>query len=325
MAFSKNNGQRYRSFSGYLKEIFGCRVHKISLDGGFTCPNRDGTRGIGGCIYCNNEGFSYNTARVRRPLEEQIEQGIEYMRRRFRADKFIAYFQAYSSTYAPLEKLKNTYDLVKSHSEIVGLFISTRPDCVPDPVLDLIASYRGKYLTWLELGLQSSSDFTLEKLNRSHTVAEFSSAVTRAKTRGIPVTAHVILGLPGETRKEMLETADFLAGLGVEGVKIHALHLVKNTLLAEKYLARPFPLLSLDDYASLVCDFLERIPPDAVVQRIAVDISRDMLVAPEWCVYKSRTAVAIQEELDRRNSRQGLLFGDPAQAHAADYGAGGHT
>jgi len=302
------DGKRYRTFSGYLKEIFGCRVHKISLDAGFSCPNRDGTRGWGGCIYCNNEGFSYHTARGRPSLREQLESGIAYMRRRFRARKFIAYFQAFSSTYAPLEKLRETYDIVRSYPEIAGLFISTRPDCLPEEVLELVSSYQDDYLTWLELGLQSASDRTLERINRGHTVAEFTAAVAASRAHGLPVCAHVILGLPGETRKQMLETARYLGEVGVQGIKIHALHLVKNTPLAEDYALRPFKLLTLEEYASLVCDFLERIPPDVVVQRLAVDVPQEVLVGPRWCVHKMKTVEAIEAELQRRDSFQGMLL-----------------
>ncbi|MEA1996977.1 MAG: TIGR01212 family radical SAM protein [Gemmatimonadota bacterium] len=312
MADSGNDRKRYRSFSSYLKQIFGCRVHKVSLDAGFTCPNRDGTRGTGGCVYCNNTGFSYNTARGPGSLEEQLERGMAYMRKRFRAEKFIAYFQAFSSTYASIGRLKAAYDSIRPFPEIAGLFISTRPDCVEDEVLELISSYRVSYLTWLELGLQSANDLTLKRINRGHTVSDFTDAVTRAGMHGLPVCAHVILGLPGEGPKEMLDTAMLLAECGVQGVKVHALHLVKNTPLAERYIARPFPLLSLREYISVTCDFLERIPPDMVVQRLGVDVPRDMLVAPEWCARKHETVSAIEDELEGRNSRQGKLFGDTA-------------
>jgi uncharacterized protein len=305
-----HDGKRYRTFSGYLQQLFGCRVHKVSLDAGFTCPNRDGTRGIGGCIFCNNEGFSYNTARSTPPLIRQLEEGMDYMRRRFGAGKFIAYFQAYSSTYDNPPLLRQAYDTITAYPEIVGLFISTRPDCVPEEVLDLIAGYRDRYLTWLELGLQTADEATLQHLNRGHTVEEFSDAVSRAARRNIPVFAHVILGLPGETRKQVLATADFLARQRVQGVKVHALHILRNTPLAESWAREPFDLLTLEEYAGLACDFLERIPPDVVVQRIGVDVPRRLLVAPEWCAAKQRTVAAVERELERRDSRQGLLSGE---------------
>ena len=306
------HGKRYRTFNSYLKETFGCRVHKVSLDAGFTCPNRDGTCGSGGCIYCSNEGFSYNTRRGVPPLTEQLRQGIDYMGRRFHAGKFIAYFQAYSSTYAPLARLKKTYDTIRAFPEIVGLFISTRPDCLSEEVLDLIETYREDYPVWLELGLQSASDATLERINRGHTVADFTDSATRAARRGLPVCAHVILGLPGERKRRVLKTAELLAGLRIPGVKIHALHVLKNTRLAAEYAARPFALLEMQQYAALVCDFLERLPPETVVQRLAVDVPKNELVEPQWCLQKQQTMAAIEAELERRDGFQARLFRDPA-------------
>ncbi len=310
MSFHFYHGKRYRTFNTYLKETFGCRVHKVSLDAGFTCPNRDGTCGTGGCIYCSNKGFSYNTRKGVPPLTEQLKQGIDYMHRRFHASKFIAYFQAYSSTYAPLNHLKKTYDTIRSFPEIVGLFISTRPDCLSEAVLDLIETYREDYLIWIELGLQSASDDTLRRINRGHTVADFIDAATRAARHELPVCAHVILGLPWETKREILKTAELLTRLRAPGVKIHALHILKNTRLASEYAARPFALLEMQQYAALVCDFLERVPPEAVVLRLAVDVPENKLVEPQWCLRKQETMVAIEAELERRNSFQGRLSRD---------------
>ena len=303
-------GKRYRTFNSYLREIFGCRVHKVSLDAGFTCPNRDGTCGTGGCIYCDNDGFSYNTARGPAPLAEQLEAGLHHMRRRFGAEKFIAYFQAFSSTYAPPDRLKETYDIIRRYPEIVGLFVSTRPDCLDEAALALLASYREQYLTWLELGLQSASDSTLKRINRGHSVADFREAVSRAADHGLPVCAHVILGLPGESEKEMLATAGLLAGLKVQGVKIHLLHILTGTLLAKQFAEQPFHLLGPEEYAGLAADFLERLPPGVVVQRVAVDVPRDRLVGPVWCADKRAAVAAVDRELERRGSCQGALFGD---------------
>jgi len=310
MSFQFYHGKRYRTFNSYLKDTFGCRVHKVSLDAGFTCPNRDGTCGRGGCIYCSNEGFSYNTRKGVPPLAEQLRQGIDYMRRRFRAEKFIAYFQAYSSTHGPPARLKKIYDTIRRFPEIAGLFISTRPDCLSEEVLELIETYREDYLVWLELGLQSATDTTLRRINRGHTVADFTDAVTRAARRGLPVCAHVILGLPGETKCEILKTAELLATLHIPGVKIHALHILKNTRLASEYEDKPFALLEMQQYASLVCDFLERVPSEAIIQRLAVDAPKEELVGPQWCLRKQETVAAIEAELEKRDSFQGRLFRD---------------
>ncbi|MEA2062614.1 MAG: TIGR01212 family radical SAM protein [Gemmatimonadota bacterium] len=310
-------GKRYYSFNSYLKEKFGCRVHRVSVDAGFSCPNRDGTTGTAGCIFCSNEGFSFNTGRTGglAPVAEQLESGIRFMRKRFRAQKFIAYFQAFSSTYAPPEELKKIYDNIKLFPNIVGLFIGTRPDCVPDEVLDLIASYRDgeKYLTWIEYGLQSARDDTLRRIGRGHTVADFTDAAARTRERGIGICAHVILGLPGETRQDMLSTAGYLCRTRVDGVKLHALHVLKGTPLAEEYARRRVELPDLDDYACLACDFLERLDSGMVVMRLAPSARPSSLVAPAWCASTREGAAAVEAEMERRNSWQGkLLGGNPA-------------
>ncbi|MCE5272992.1 TIGR01212 family radical SAM protein [bacterium] len=303
--------KRYRTYSGYLKELFGCRVHKISLDAGFTCPNRDGVRGTGGCIFCNNEGFSYNTARAVTDLDLQLEQGRDHMRRRFGAARFIAYFQAYSSTYAPLDTLRRLFDHALAGPDMAGLAVSTRPDCVPDEVLDLLAGYSSRVLVWLELGLQSANDSSLARLNRCHTVADFTDAAQRAAGRGIPVAAHVILGLPGEGRDEMLATARYLADLNVAGLKLHALHVLRGTALAALNAAEPVRLLGLEEYAALAADFLEHTRPEVVIQRLAADAPRRELIAPDWCLRKLETVNAVEMELERRDSFQGSALSGP--------------
>ncbi len=305
------DNKRYRSYSGYLKELFGCRVHKISLDAGFTCPNRDGSRGTGGCIYCNNDGFSYNTARAVTDLDLQLEQGRAHMRRRFGAGKFIAYFQAYSSTYAPVEKLRSLFDRALDGPDMAGLAVSTRPDCVPDAVLDLLAVYSARTLVWLELGLQSACDSSLARLNRCHTVEDFTDAARRAAARGLPVAAHVILGLPGEGRDQMLTTARYLSGLKVAGLKLHALHVLRGTALAAQHAEEPVRLLSLEEYAALAVDFLEHTRPEVVIQRLAADAPRSELIAPDWCLRKLETVNAVERELERRNSFQGSALSGP--------------
>jgi len=308
--FPGPDGKRYRTFSSYLKSRFACRVHKISLDAGFTCPTRDGTKGTAGCTYCNNESFSFNTGPGSASAARQLESGMDSMRKRFRAEKFIAYFQAFSNTYAPVERLKAIYDNIRNFPEIVGLFIGTRPDCVPDPVLDLIASYREEYLTWIEYGLQSSCEATLKRIGRGHGAAEFADAVVRTHARGIEVCAHVILGLPGESRSDMLATAEYLGRVRVEGLKLHVLHVLKNTPLAAEYAKRPFPLLSLEEYAALACDFLERIPPETILLRLAASAPKAQLVGPEWCASKYKAQAAVEAELECRDSCQGRLFRD---------------
>jgi len=309
--------KRYRSFNRYLREIFGCRVWKIPLDAGFTCPNRDGGVGFGGCIYCGPRGSGTGAYKNGVPLGKQIKAGIESGKRRFGQCKFIAYFQAFTNTYARPERLKSLYDEALSHQEIVGLSIGTRPDCAPDEVLDLLEEYAGRCYLWVEYGLQSAQDKTLEIINRGHNVAQFVDAVKRTRGRGINICAHIILGLPGETKEEMMATADLLASLELEGIKIHPLYVLEGTKLAEMYERGTFRLLELDEYVSLVCDFLERLPPGLVIQRLTGDAPRDLLVAPPWSLEKMVVLGKIDAELERRGSYQGMRWsslapkGDP--------------
>lgn len=297
--------KRYRSFSRYLREIFGCRVQKIPLDAGFTCPNRDG-RGFGGCIYCGPRGSGTGAYENGVPLGEQIRAGIESGKRRFGKCKFIAYFQAFTNTYAPPERLKSLYDEALRHQEVVGLSIGTRPDCAPHEVLELLEEYARRCHFWVEYGLQSAHDYTLELINRGHDIAQFVDAVERTKGRGINICAHIILGLPGETKEEMMATADLVASLELEGIKIHSLYVLKGTKLAEIYQRGEFRLLELEEYVSLVCDFLERLPPDMVIQRLTGEAPRDLLVAPRWSREKMAVLGKIDTELEQRGSYQGI-------------------
>ncbi len=300
--------KRYRSFASYLRETFGCRVQKIGLDAGFTCPNRDGTCGVGGCSYCDNASFSHHSSATTPPiaLEQQLACGIENMAQRYQEIRFIAYFQAFTSTHAPLEDLHRAYEVIRRFPEIVGLFISTRPDCVSEQVLRLIASYRDDYLTWLELGLQSANDKTLRQINRGHNSADFSRAVERAHEYGLPVCAHIILGLPGETWDTMLATADFLTAHKIESVKIHCLHVMEGTRLADQWRAGEVKLLEQQEYVLLACNFLEHLVPEVIIQRLAVDVKGNGLLGPLWCGRgKQETIRMIELELEHRGSRQG--------------------
>ncbi|MCD6507199.1 TIGR01212 family radical SAM protein [Candidatus Poribacteria bacterium] len=298
-------GRRYRSFSAYLKEQFGCRVHKVTVDAGFTCPNRDGTLGRGGCVYCDSFGSGSGAHSKGISVSEQVKAGIEWARRRYKAKKFIVYFQAFTNTYAPIDKLKEIYDEGIDHPDVIGISIGTRPDCVPDQVLDLIRSYAERMMVWLELGLQSANVETLRRINRGHGVAEFVDAVLRAKRYRINVCAHVIIGLPREGPEDFEETANLLAALQIEGVKIHSLYIPKDSALARDYLAGHVRLMDREEYVRSVCDFLELLPPHTVIQRLTGETSADRLLAPDWVLDKRRTIEMIEEELERRGSAQG--------------------
>jgi len=297
--------KRYYPFSEYLKERFGCKVYKVTIDAGFTCPNRDGKLGWEGCTYCNNRGFSANTRRTPAPIHEQVEQGMAFMRKRYKAEKFIAYFQAYTNTYAPTDTLRSYYDAALVFDDIVALSIGTRPDCVPEPVLDLIDGYQETHEVWVEYGLQSIHDSTLCRVNRGHDYATFLDALERTKRRGLKVCIHVIIGLPGESHVDMMATAQAVSRMDIDSLKIHLMHVLRNTPLEKEWAEGRFTALEFDEYVSLVCDFLEYIPPEVSIQRLTADGPRSILLAPTWATEKRRTLAAIDAELKRRGSHQG--------------------
>jgi len=298
--------KRYNAFSDELKRIFGCKVQRISVDAGFTCPNRDGTLDREGCIFCGGSGSGAYSIRPDLSVAAQVEDGKEIMRRKYRAERFIAYFQAYSNTYGSVERLSALFGEALSVPGVVGIIVATRPDCLPDDVLDYLARLGEETYLWLELGLQSIHDKSLAFINRRHDYACFVDARKRALARKIRVCAHVILGIPGESREEMLAMAGALNLLGIEGVKLHLLHVMKGTRLAEMHGQGEVPLLDRDGYAGLVCDFLELLDPSVLIHRLTGDGGRDNLVAPLWSLNKFEVLNLIDAELERRNSRQGL-------------------
>ena len=311
-------GNRYNSFNQTLRQVFQARVYKVGLRADFTCPNRDGAVAVGGCIYCNNASHTPLTYRARTSIREQMEQGIEALAKRHRAERFIAYFQSYSNTYGSAAKLERLYREALGLPGVVGLSISTRPDCLPDDVLDLLRDLARETYLWLELGLESMHDKTLEWVNRGHGVAHFQDAVARAKARGLRVCAHVILGFPTETREEMLETPDFLARLGVDGVKLHNLHVIKNTVLEKLYRRGEFSLLSREETISLVVDFLERLSPAVVIHRLTGETYRALTVAPAWSPNKIGMHTEILRALQARDTWQGRLYGQSEPQHVME-------
>ena len=302
--------QRYNDFNTYLRDLFGCRVQKITVDAGLTCPNRDGTLASGGCIYCNVRGSGTGAHAKGQSVLQQLINGKKSLARRYQAKKFIAYFQSFSNTYAPLPVLKRLYEEALSVEGIVGLSVGTRPDCVDEPVLDLLQNYAQHHLVWVEYGLQSAHDKTLALINRGHDVQCFIDAVEKTKNRGIKICAHVILGLPRETRKEMLHTAETIQKLGIDGVKLHLLYVVKGTRLESLYRRGEFKCLEQQKYVDLVCDFLERMPPGMVIQRLTGDPHPEELIAPAWSLKKAETLELIRKTLEKRDSWQGKYVQD---------------
>jgi len=301
--------QRYNAFSEELKRVFGCRVQRLSVDAGFTCPNRDGSVGVDGCLFCGGKGSGSFGILHGAGVAEQLEHAKEVMVRKYKAARFIAYFQSYSNTYAPIDRLRALYDEALSVPDVVGLIVGTRPDCLPEETLDLLAGYARRCYFWLELGLQSPLDRTLAAIGRGHDIASFNAAVDGCRQRGIRVCAHLILGLPGESREEMLSGAEFLNRSGVAGVKIHLLHVMSGTRLADRYRAGEVRMLDRDEYVGLVCDFLERLDPGIVVQRLTGDGNRQDLIAPLWSLAKFEVLNCIDNELKRRGTRQGSQSG----------------
>ncbi len=295
-----------RTLGRELLERHGERVHKIAIHAGFTCPNRDGTVGRGGCTFCNNVSFSPNARRVV-PIPEQIAAGRRVIRKRTGARKYLAYFQAYTNTHGrSLEELAALYGLALAEPDVIGLSVGTRPDCVPDPVLDLLAGYQARgYEVWLELGLQSAWDVTLARVNRGHGFAAYRSAVQRAHARGLRVCTHLILGLPGEGLPHARTTLAQVVDLGVEGLKFHPLHVVRHTMLAHQWRRGQYRPLTLREYVAQVVDLLERTPPEVVIHRVTGTAGTDVLLAPAWCAHKWIVINAIVEAFRSRGTRQG--------------------
>lgn len=300
--------KRYNLFSEQLKKRFGGRVHKISVDAGMACPNRNDTRSQPGCLFCDPGGSGAVGIERSLPVADQVEQGKEVMVRKYKAKQFLAYFQPFSNTNAPVDDLRQLYDAALSVDGVVGLSVGTRPDCLPEDVVALLEEYHRRTYFWLELGLQSIHDATLETLRRGHDYAAFLAAYRAAKEKGLRVCVHVILGLPGEDRRSMLETADEMARLKVDGIKIHLMHVLKGTRLGDLYERGEFAVLSQDDYVGLAADFIERLYPETTIHRLTGDGPRDTLLAPLWSLNKWEVLNAIDACLEQRNSRQGSCY-----------------
>jgi radical SAM protein (TIGR01212 family) len=299
------NDKPYRLLSAHLKQRFGTRVHKISVDAGFGCPNRAGGRLQTGCLFCDPQGSGATGIERQLSVAEQIEHGKEVMTRKYKAGCFVAYFQPFSNTYAPVESLRKLYDQALAVPDVVGLAVGTRPDCLPEDVLDLLTEYHHRTYFWLELGLQSSHDTTLSYLKRGHDYATFLTAYRAAKQRGLRVCVHIILGLPGESREDILATVAEMSRLKVDGIKLHLLHVLDGTPLGDLYQQGKVPILGMDEYVGLAVDVLERLPGETLIHRLTGDGPREQLLAPLWSLNKWEVLNAIDAEMARRGSRQG--------------------
>ncbi len=301
----RSAGLRYFAYNFFLRRRFGRRVQKVSVDAGFTCPNVDGTVAVGGCTFCDNRSFSPSRRLQRQSIAEQIDEGIRRLKRRYDCDDFMAYFQPATNTYAPVERLRPLYEQAISHPKVVALAIGTRPDCVPDDVLDLLAELAQRIHLSIEYGLQTIHNRSLDWMNRGHHYDAFLDAVERSRGRGFEICAHVILGLPGESPDDMLATAKELARLRIDSVKIHNLYAVKDTPLADQVARGEVTLMGRDEYVRTVVDFLELLPPETVVERVSGEAPPDYFVAPTWCLDKPSVRAAIQHELETRDTWQG--------------------
>ena len=297
--------RRYNGFGQYMKDLYGEPVYKVNVDAGFTCPNRDGSIATGGCIYCNNDSFRPSACTSSVSLGQQIEKGIPYLRSRYGAEKFIVYFQPFTNTYASVEILEKLYREALSHPGVVGLAIGTRPDCVDDEKIALLEAIAQNSFILVEYGLQSIYDRTLAFINRGHDYACFTNAVARTAGKGVHIGAHIILGFPTETRDQMLGMADELSRQPIEFLKIHQLQVVKDTALADLYARQPFATFGYQEYIELLADFLERLSPEVVLQRLFAAAPDDILIAPVW----NKTRSELLRDLDLFMEQQGGFQG----------------
>lgn len=304
--FFNETDKRYNQYSAHLKNKFGVKVYKVTLDAGFSCPNRNGELSEGGCIFCDDGGSFSQAHSNLLSIEEQVEVGVKTLGEKFKAKKFMSYFQAFSNTYKPVSELEKIYKSALKHPDIVGLSIGTRPDCVDDEKLKLISEFKDDYYTWIEYGLQSIHNKTLKAINRGHDFDCFLKAYGKSKEVGLNVCAHVILNLPGETKDDMLKTAEKLAELKVDGVKIHMLCALQGTKLSNMYENKEISFMSEEDYIQTVCDFLEILPAETTIHRLAGNGLGKDLIAPSWLGKKFGCLNNIDRELERRNSYQGI-------------------
>jgi radical SAM protein (TIGR01212 family) len=301
----------FNDYSSWFKKKFDQRVQKISIDAGFTCPNRDGSKAWGGCTYCNNDTFNPFYCEPSKSVTQQLNEGIAFFEPKYKSQKYLAYFQAYSNTYGNIELLKKLYEEALSHPKVIGLIIGTRPDCVNDEILDYLQELSKKYFVVIEYGIESTLDRTLELVNRQHTHAESLKAIEETAARGIETGVHMIIGLPGETDEEIINHAKVLSKLPITSLKLHQLQIVKGTVLAKQYKKNPqsIRLFQPGEYIDLIVRFLENLNPDIIVERFISESPLDLLIAPKWNGLKNFEIVAkIEKQMKELNTRQGKYY-----------------
>ncbi len=305
------NRRRYNDFSSFIRERFNQRVQKVSINAGFTCPNKDGSKGVGGCTYCNNNTFNPDYCKPIKGIKQQIDEGIDFFSKKYKAQKYLAYFQAFTNTYAPLVDLKKMYEEALDHKDVVGLVIATRPDCINDEVLDYLEylSAAGHFIK-LEFGLESTKNETLEAINRCQTHEDAIDAFRRADGRGIHLGGHLILGLPGETKEDILEHAKKVSELPMNTLKIHHLQIVKHTMMAHQFKNTPemFVFMQLEEYINLVVDFIELLKPEIIIERFFSESPAKMLIYPKYGLKNFEVKHLVEQCLEERNTMQGRLF-----------------
>ncbi len=299
---------RYRTFNQHLKEHFGEKVYRVPIDAGFTCPNRDGVRAFGGCTFCDDRGSGAPTIDLKLSVQQQLTTQIAHIRKKFKAKKFLAYFQAFSNTYAPEAVLKELYETALNVPDVVGLCIGTRPDCLPDNILDLLAQLNKKTFMWLEVGLQSVFNETLERINRGHTSEEFFDCIKRAQKYNLNIATHLIFGLPGESKNQMLESVRQVSSIGLKAIKIHQLCIYKGTPLEREYKQGQLSVFEENEYIELVGQALELLPSDMIIMRLLAEGRKEEILAPKWCFEKTRLNAALEQYLDAKDIRQGSKY-----------------
>ncbi|WP_303236517.1 TIGR01212 family radical SAM protein [Phocaeicola coprophilus] len=305
-----DNSMRYNDFAGFLAGEFPFKVQKISVNAGFTCPNRDGTKGFGGCTYCNNQTFNPAYCRDDRSVTMQLEEGKRFFARKYPQMKYLAYFQAYTNTYGELELLKRMYEEALAVEGVVGLVIGTRPDCMPDSLLDYLEEVNRRTFLLVEYGIESADDRTLERINRGHSFACTKDAVRRTAARGIRTGGHVILGLPGESREDLIKQAERLSELPLTTLKMHQLQLIRGTRMAHEYALHPeeFHLFSADEYIDLVIDYVEHLRPDLILERFVSQSPRELLIAPDWGLKNHEFTDRVKKRMKERDAWQGKAY-----------------